>query len=242
MYWTDPPNATGYVSTVQLDGSGLRNLTNVVGSEAYPSSTRGGSSIVYRDGDRLFVVDQSAAKRRLFSASGGPSWEGWARLTRDSVWVYFAGDGVLHRVRRDGSGYQRVTLADGSAVPGTQPDPSLDGMRLTYASEAVTYILALGGDAPPLPTMPGTFPRWSPAGDRIAFISGEQVQIMDASGQNVRALTAMGQFYAGGLDWSADGQWIVVRGAKALELINVVTGVSLPLPYSGTAYDPSYLR
>jgi Tol biopolymer transport system component len=54
----------------------------------------------------------------------------------------------------------------------------------------------------------GTMPRWSPSGDRIAFVSQQRVWVTNPDGTGLRAVTpdsvSVGEYP--GLDWSADGQ------------------------------------
>jgi hypothetical protein len=38
--------------------------------------------------------------------------------------------------------------------------------------------------------------------------------------------------YAGGNTWSPDGEWIVSSTIHQLQLVNVKTGLTLPLPWS----------
>ncbi len=58
-------------------------------------------------------------------------------------------------------------------------------------------------------------PRWSPAGDRIAFVSGRnkpkpQVYTISAGGGEAVALTAFPEGWIGSFKWSPDGKLIAV--------------------------------
>ena len=53
-------------------------------------------------------------------------------------------------------------------------------------------------------------PRWSPNGDRIAFIDEENVYIIDADGSNLVQLTDDVLLNPWHLDWSPDGQIIAI--------------------------------
>jgi Tol biopolymer transport system component len=67
---------------------------------------------------------------------------------------------------------------------------------------------------------------------------------MNTDGTNQRRVSPSTGGYNpdAGLDWSADGQWIVVRGQSTLELLNVTSGESLPLPFATRLFQPAFLR
>jgi dipeptidyl aminopeptidase/acylaminoacyl peptidase len=54
---------------------------------------------------------------------------------------------------------------------------------------------------------PGSTPRWSPDGKRIAYITGGQIWTMDADGSDKRQVTRISTG-AGTPVWSRDGRWI----------------------------------
>jgi hypothetical protein len=234
----------GEVATVSFDGSNLRRLTTVLQAfQVFPAGTRGGSSVVYREADRLMVVEASVTRELLMPGGGGPSWAGFARFSRDSAWVYFAGNDAIHRVRRDGSGYERIMLPGGSGSFATTPDPSPDGTRVAFNGGSFIRIHTLGATSPAIHAGEGAMPRWSPRGDRIAFFSAGRIAVVDADGRNRRDLTTGFTYYDNaGLDWTADGSWIVARGAHTIDLIEVATGQVIPLLYSSNALQPSVLR
>jgi len=55
-------------------------------------------------------------------------------------------------------------------------------------------------------------PAWSPDGQKIAFVDGEDVFVMNADGSNRRNLTTNGIVAPGGVSWSPDGRRIAVAG------------------------------
>jgi Tol biopolymer transport system component len=57
--------------------------------------------------------------------------------------------------------------------------------------------------------------------------------VINADGTGVRQVSADGRSYqALGLDWSPDGQWLVARSDSTVDLIQVATGLTLPLGYA----------
>ena len=85
----------------------------------------------------------------------------------------------------------------------------------------------------------GVSPRWSPTTDSIAYVDVDgRVKVLAGDGTGLRAVTPMGQPFAIALDWSPDGQWLLARDSYALELIQVSSGMILPLGYATGMSDP----
>jgi len=234
--------ARGSVVTMALDGSNVRVRARLVFFDAFPSATRDASRIVFREQDRLYIVEDSAPPRRLVSASHRLAWEGWPRFAADGTWIYFAGgtDGNpnVYRVRPDGSALEQITSGGSS----TTPDPSPDGTKLSYTGDGLIRIMTLGNASSLITSVRGTQPRWSPSGNRIAFLDAGSVNLINADGSNARQITAGVSYHDySGLDWSADGNWIIARSLNTLDLINVATSEVLPLPFQ-RSYQAAFLR
>ena len=80
------------------------------------------------------------------------------------------------------------------------------------ANKGVTqiYVVAIGGGEPRQLTNDAnssTSPRWSPNGDRLAFIRDDQIWTMDPSGGSPKVLTSISTG-AGDPVWSPDGRWL----------------------------------
>jgi Tol biopolymer transport system component len=159
--------------------------------------------------------------------------------------VYFQIGGVW-RVHPDGTGKERIT-------GGVSPDPSPDGSRVVFqgsssgsATPIVIRTLATGMES--VLEGDGHYPRWSPAGDRVAFwrpsgtypnVYAGEIVVANADGSGVRVVSAAGRLYTDdAIDWSPDGQWLVAHpfddwdAYDPLDLIHVATGRTLPLAYS----------
>jgi Tol biopolymer transport system component len=96
-----------------------------------------------------------------------------------------------------------ITFDDFAAIRGvSDPQVSPDGKSALYAVRTVdltanrraarTYVIPIAGGMPqlfPSPDVSATEARWSPDGKHIAYITGDQLWIADASGANPRQLT-----------------------------------------------------
>jgi Tol biopolymer transport system component len=254
------------VRTVQLDGSGL---ATVVASGFWdggqPAWIGPAPSLVFvlgpgggGGGATLRVTDGGGASHRLIPSSTATN-EQLPRVSRDGAWTYFQSITApesfaeIWRVRLDGTGAERVGAPADPSHTDADPDPSPDGTRVAYATtrpdgtwHVVVRDLATGTDQPV--GVPGRFPRWSPAGDRLVYWNTTDgyngtIHVVGTDGSGDRRISAEGLPYgAVGLDWSADGLWVVARGEHGLDLIEAATGQTLPLgwsaPYAWPAWRP----
>jgi len=240
------------VSVMETDGSRFQQLApsgQVYGGAA--AWLPGEAGLVFQwavpggaGSTHLFVTDLTGNSRELLPYGSYP------RVTRDGAWIYFekaSGSGEIWRVHVDGTGLERI-IAGGAG----SPDPSPDGSGLVFwsAGLALTFRnLATGADTPLGVT--GLRPRWSPNGTRIAYWWGPlgnthpmatgAIFIVNADGTGARQVSADGRLYRSwGLDWSPDGQWLVARSDSSLDLIQVTTGLTLPLRYSSGFFSGSW--
>jgi Tol biopolymer transport system component len=155
----------------------------------------------------------------------------------------------------------RVPAAGGTAVQESapvsagmeaMPSPSPAGDVVAYQTNLVTnspstFILRLldptTGQVQRL-DVPGSSPRWSPAGDRIAYLDAtNRLQFMTSAGAPIASPSA-GVSFVPGYSWSPDGQWIVGLGSDGLEILRVATREILPLalrgPQGQTLVQPSW--
>jgi hypothetical protein len=94
----------------------------------------------------------------------------------------------------------------------------------------------------------GTMARWAPVGDLIAVMpdvsaGGTRIGVVHTDGTGYRAVSPAGAVHGTilqGFDWSPDGRWLVVRADTQLQLINVTTGLVLPLAWSGLIVQPAW--
>lgn len=214
----------------------------------------------------LYVTDLAGLSRRLFADTLGKRSESRPRTSRDGAWVYFRygfDDGEIWRVHVDGSGLEPVTDPSSTFQGDTDPDPSPDGSQVAFIGgqqpSGPGFQLAIRDLASGTERLLGVFgalPRWSPDGTRIAywendpFISLGAIFVIGADGTGAHQVSPPGRLYtARGLDWSPDGEWLVARsqsldpqGLPALDLIQVQSGLTLPLAYGGSYDFPSWRR
>lgn len=208
------------------------------------------------------VLDGNEATRRLELVSstgqvtpvvfdgtttGEPRWPGYSP---DGQSLYFTGveGGILvtgiFKVHREGTALSvispclcfRVSAApDGRYLVWHTPDASGE-VVVIQVHDLVTHT-AVGSE------VPGRFPQWSPTGNLIAFKEneGDRLKVMNPDGSGVRYVSPVGRAYEEEqLSWSPDGVWLLARSAEGLELIQVATGLILPLPGTGRLHQPAW--
>ncbi|MEW5918365.1 MAG: hypothetical protein AB1762_18325, partial [Gemmatimonadota bacterium] len=253
-----------YVSAVDLDGSNLRKLAPVSDGGAnvspHPSWIPGTDKIIYN----TFDFDAGVYTLRIVDAAG-VSIPFTPQLppnvthriepipSPDGRWMFFsAADSVcsihhycIYRSALDGSAAQLL----GSVVNrglGWRPAPSPDGTKVAFvtASSGGARILIYDIATQTIGSL-GAFgqnPRWSRVSSQIVFVrnGGGPLMLMNADGTGQRVLTALNTlFREEPMTWSPDGRWIVARDT-ILNLVNVSTGMLIPLTYSRGLQAPSW--
>jgi hypothetical protein len=199
------------------------------------------------------------SRRRVVDPAAGLLGESHPRYSRDGAWIYFTGApaalqgrGEIWRVHPDGSGAARVGPPGGLFSDDYSPTPSSDGTKVAYQSSrgeggsATLRILEL---ATGVESFPGgehivvDWLEWSPADAQTLAIGvpdatetarGLRIDAIRPDGSGRHTISPPGRVY---LDfaWSPDGRWLVAKPSDraGLELIEVATGLSIPLPFAG---------
>jgi Tol biopolymer transport system component len=163
----------------------------------------------------------------------------WPSYSPDGQFVYFTsgGDGVIWRARPDGSS------AESASIPATftqyRPSISRDSRYLALHTiaqsgiEVVVQVWDLQTRTKVSGDIPGRFPEWSPASDSVAYLENGtgHLLLMHRNGTGIRLVRPPGGplLIDGQISWSPDGRWILARSEAGLELIEVPTGLRLPL-------------
>ena len=190
--------------------------------------------------------------------------EFYPRYAHDGSYIYFSGVDSLTtcwgvwRIHPDGTALEHVvidTRACGSNFNqmGPSPDyassPSPDGTRLVYVGGAgIQYVggtlrvrtVTSGADTSL--GVVGDFPRWSPTGEWIAYDSLGTLMLIHPDGTGHQSLLKRGyELYPSAASaWSPDGQWLICHGYDRLMLVQVATGLRLPLAATIGLSDPTW--
>ncbi len=219
------------IQSMNVDGSGVSQLTSGREDRYYPSWSPDRSHILYHQGGTIGY----GGGIYIMDAGGGNSFRvaDAERVSADwspdgSMVCYVAypaaspGPRGLWAVSVDPDAKGKkaskvgtpVHLADGHFWA---PTWSPDGTRIAYHSLSKIAVLDLTtGIETRLESMNGLLPGWSPSGDRIAFVSHEsstytQLYIMDADFSNVTQLTDYADSSVYWPSWSDDGTLVAFR-------------------------------
>jgi hypothetical protein len=170
----------------------------------------------------------------------------WPAPSRDGVWIYFTAQepgsfSSVWRIHPDGTGAEKLV---GDAPPPGDfrfrncPTPSPDGTRLAYTEKSVNAndVDVLDLLTRTVTVIPGTGAdevRWSPTGNRLATRGGAGLYVVNPDGSGLRQIAGPISYF-GGLDWSPDGAFIVVKMDSKPNIVDPDKGLFLPVPLDGS--------
>ena len=237
--------------------SGGFNIRVVVDSNRYANTIHwrpDRRQFAFTSAGGLYLADSSGSTvTRASVPDADLGKEYWPRYDVVGQWIYFVfqnsiyGGTEIWRVRSDGSGLDSVTTyANDLLTSDWDPAPSPDGTRVVFATnrQNPSYLelafVDLATRSLTITSVEGVYPRWSPDGTRLAFLGYDgNVKLASASATSVQNLSTTGDL-TGGLDWSADGLWLVA-GLGEVALIDVQTGEVLPLAFTVGCSAPVFL-
>ena len=199
------------IYVMNLDGSGLVNLTNHPASDRLPAWSPDGSKIVFRSNrhgnTEIYVMnDDGSMVDRVTSnpaVDTSPAWTPEGRIVFSSN---RSGRFEIYEVNPDGSDLQQIDIAvDGDL---TFPWVSAEGNRLAFGTtnffdSGALWIAHRNGTHPtqltPDSLIAAAFPAWSRLGNRIAFANNvcpvcdlSDIFVMNQGGNQIQQLTAAG--------------------------------------------------
>lgn len=244
-------SGSGVVVIAGLDGSARQQFTVSGGYNGhYPSWTAAPGALAIVSGTTLHVLEPSGLLRPLLTGpDSGLTDVGWPIVARGAAQVFFTGvqgGYSIHvwRLGLDGTGLELLSPNDGDAD--SYPAPSPDGSRMAFVTTRGTgyFQLAVMDLATRETTTFGIAAlslRWAPQSNRIAYLSDadRSVWVINADGTGARKVSTSGRSHQIGIDWSPDEQWLLVTTYESgIELINVATGATLPIPFARGLTEP----
>jgi WD40 repeat protein len=150
----------------------------------------------------------------------------------------------LHRSGMDGSSPELLgTLITPRGVT-WRPAASPDGSRVAFVTSGpIIRVFDYATKTVSGWSVAGQYASWSPDGSRIAYIPsfGGVLRVVNADGTNQRLVGPSDRTYVDGpISWSSDSKWLLARrNLGPLDLVEVETGIALPLPYALAYYNAS---
>lgn len=206
-------------------------------------------AFIHSLGIRSIAADGSGLRDIVMG--GEPVSNGYGLQYSKDGWIYFTrvdrgGPISGWRVRDDGTGLAQVSEQRSWGTE-AMPTPNPSGNIVAYMTNAVSgnsidftlRFISLSTGAIQTLDIPGYSPRWSPTGDRVAYLNGPYLlNFLDANGVPLGEVggrqVALGQ----GFSWSPDGAWIVgyagfPRTGIVPVMVNANSGLVLPMNFHG---------
>jgi dipeptidyl aminopeptidase/acylaminoacyl peptidase len=227
----------GFMLT-QLDGSENRILAPGLDNRVQPKGfgwSADGQALFIPRANRIVRLELSGAESTLREFAGPVTS---VRASRDGAWIYFTAtdpywqSAAIHRMRPDGSGLERITSPSYGRSE-YSPSPSPDGRYLAFVSNMAwgrVHVWDLEGNRDMGVAVPGRAAAWSPVASEIAYHDESQLRVMRPDGSLLRDLGTL-RGIPSTIDWSPDGNWIVISfvWGLAVTVVHAQSGLQLPL-------------
>src|SRR5437660_4535830 len=247
----------GYIVVTNFDGSAFDTIPgSFTVNHSLAWSPLDATLVLYRNApDYLASVDILTGRWRRVVTDSLMRSESYPSYAHDGSYIYFTGvDSVTNcygvwRINPDGTTLEHV-VADTSDCgpyvyqlspsPNYASSPSPDGTRLVYVGRTLRVRTLASGADMSLGVV-GDVPRWSPTGEWIAYDSLGTLMLIHPDGTGQQALLyRRAEWFLPGVAGSPDGQWIIYRGNDRLTLVQVATGLKLPLSVTIGLAEPTW--
>lgn len=203
IYFSSKRDGNDEIYVMKSSGGGAKRLTENPARDVMPAVSPDGTEIAFisdRDGNsEIYIMSvDGASVERLTNTSVNEHNPQWSP-DGNKIVCYATADGAKDRVLILDAASGEATVIGSDTTKNIYPTWSIDGQSIVYAclpseSEKWVYSATLDGSKnEKLLPLPAFYPKYSPDGNRIAYIAGawptSNVYVIDYSDGTMRCLT-----------------------------------------------------